>query len=280
MIPLPAFHSIPKPVYGLLRIGRTTLLWLAEPFDLLRRHLAGRSDLPPLWLRRHVGSRWGFERAAREMARVIEKLQVVKEGDHVLDVGCGTGVMAKQLVGWIGPGGGYLGFDVHRGAIRWCQKRFGSDPRFRFELAHIASPYGASRGASPLTYRFPMADGEAQFILAKSVFTHLLEPETRHYLAEIQRTLHPGRAALITAFLFERDGETGLGRIPFFPFADGSSSVRWRFKARPHAAVAFERSHFVAMVEDAGLRVQWLCPGFWPGREGTPRGQDILLLGH
>ncbi len=37
-----------------------------------------------------------------------------------------------------------------------------------------------------------MTDESAGLILAKSVFTHLLEQDVRHYLREIRRTLQPG----------------------------------------------------------------------------------------
>jgi hypothetical protein len=124
-----------------------------------------------------------------------------------------------------------------------------------------------------------MEDGRAGFILAKSVFTHLLEPEVHHYLREIRRTLMPGRGAVLTAFLFDRLAPQAATARRAFPFADSSGNVRWRSRLRPTAAVAYDRTYFESLVAAAGIRVQWLSPGYFPGR---PRltGQDIVLLGH
>jgi hypothetical protein len=54
--------------------------------------------------------------------------------------------------------------------------------------------------------------------------------------------------------------------------------MRWRVRARPTAAVAYERSGFEGLVRAAGLRVQWMSPGYFPGSERVT-GQDTLLLG-
>jgi hypothetical protein len=55
--------------------------------------------------------------------------------------------------------------------------------------------------------------------------------------------------------------------------------VRYRSRRRPTAAVAYSRGELEALIQSAGLRVQWLRPGYYPG--GSPiTGQDTLLLGH
>jgi len=186
--------------------------------------------------------------------------------------------MAFEFQRMLGPLGRYVGFDVNRPAIEWCRVAFGSDPRFTFGLAEVSSPYGD--GGRPVPYRFPMTDGEAGLVLAKSVFTHLLEPDTRHYLREIRRTLRPGRTAVITAFLFGKGSRTDRGTSPIFGFGDDRGLVKWRWKARPESAVAYERDHFTEMIAEAGLRLQWLCQGFWPGNSTHFTGQDILLVSH
>jgi SAM-dependent methyltransferase len=196
----------------------------------------------------------------------------------VLDVGCGPAAMAPHLGRLIGARGRYAGFDVHAPSIAWARRRFEGDPRFRFELAALASPYGGG-GAAVDQYRFPVEDAACDFVLAKSVFTHLLEPEARRYLSEIRRALAPGRAAMVTAFLFEPGSLTGSGRSRLFPCADESGSVRFRSHARPRSAVAYERALFLSMLASAGLRVEHEIPGFYPGDADPPTGQDVLVLG-
>ena len=184
--------------------------------------------------------------------------------------------MAFELQDLLSVEGRYVGFDVDRDAIRWCRKVFRSDARFRFEIAQMSSPDNG--GVARRRYEFPVPTRGADFILAKSVFTHLLEPTARSYLQETRRALAPGRKALVTAFLFARGSRTDRGASPIFAFGDDRGLVRWRWKARPESAVAYEREHFLGLVSEAGLRVEWLCQGFWPGDATRYTGQDILIL--
>ncbi len=261
-----------------LRLGRSLVFRLAAPFERLVNAASRRGEIPPLDLRRHSGPVASFESSAREFDAWIEKLQLFREGDHVLDVGCGPGAMALRFSrrAWHGT---YVGFDVHEPSLAWCREHFAADPRFSFVLADLASPYGDPAGRPVSDYRFPIDDGQVQLVIGKSVFTHLLEPDARHYLVEIARVLERGRAGLITAFLFDPASRTGRGRSPFFPVAGTDRSIRFRRRDRPESAVAYEESRFAAMVEDAGLRILWSCRGFFPGEDARPRGQDILLLG-
>ncbi len=258
-----------------LRTARTGALRLAGPFDRLWLLATGRAHLPPLWLRRHTGAVSEFERAARETAAFLDGLGLFAGARCILDVGCGAGAMVDEIDRRLPADGRYVGLDVHAPSIRWCRRRWADNPRFSFDLAAIASPYGSARGAPTASYRFPLGDGQADLVLAKSVFTHLLEADARHYLAETRRVLRPGRAAVVTTFLF--DSKDPAVRQAF-PSAAGDG-LRVRSRARPTAAVAWDKSRFVRLVEEAGLRLQWHSPGYYPGREYLT-AQDVLLLGH
>jgi SAM-dependent methyltransferase len=258
--------------------ARTLAYRLAGPFESAWRRASGRPPLPPLWLRRHTGPVGRFESAARATGEFLDGLGLVGPTDRVLDIGCGAGAMVPEFARRLGPEGRYVGFDVHAPSILWCRKHYGRDPRFAFELARSASAYGSSSGPAATGFRFPLDDATADFVLAKSVFTHLLAPEASHYLSETRRVLRPGQAAIVTAFLFDESG-SGLTHVHrAFPFGDADGLVRWRLRARPTAAVAYARSAFERIVGEAGLRVQWMSPGYFPGG-GPVSGQDTLLLG-
>jgi SAM-dependent methyltransferase len=215
------------------------------------------------------------------MVGLLEELGLLPppEPGTVMDAGCGAGAMAAALAGRLGETGRYVGFDVHGPSIRWCRRRFASDPRLRFEIAAVASPYGSSRGAPAAGYRFPIEDGGATLVLAKSLFTHLTPDDAAPYLREIRRSLRPGSPALVTAFLFDPSDPAMAGVRREFPYPDTDGVVRFKSRLRPTAAVAYSRDAFETLIERAGLRVQWLRPGYYPG--GSPvTGQDTLLLGH
>jgi SAM-dependent methyltransferase len=198
---------------------------------------------------------------------------LIYPGDLIVDIGCGVGSMALELERALPPDCRYLGFDVHGPSIEWCRSRFAKDPRFRFEHAEISTPYSSSRGPSATEFRFPVADGSAGLVFAKSVFTHLLEPEVRQYLAEIRRVLAVNRTAAISTFLFRRGSE-----VPAFPTSGPGEHVRYRSRSHPHAAVAYDREFFERLAIDAGFRVDYIETGFWPGEDTRPRGQDFVFL--
>jgi len=263
----------PMFVVQSLRLARTAALWLLEPLDRLHRRLTfapDRGPVPPLWIRRHSGPIWAFERAAGEMSATIVALGLLREDDTVLDVGCGCGSMALEFQRLLGPRGNYVGFDVHRPSIRWCQNHFAADQRFRFNLAAVHTAWSRS-GTDPAEYRFPMDDAAADHILAKSIFTHLLEREAQHYLRQTRRVLRKGRAAIVTLFLLD-DGAAS----PTFPY--GGPDVWWSVRSRPEAAVAYRRGHFLKMVAEADLTVDTAVDGYWSGRRLAPHFQDILIV--
>jgi SAM-dependent methyltransferase len=262
-----------------LRRGRNAAYRLASPVDGLWRRLAGRAELPPLWLRRHTGAVARFESAARDTAEFLDGLGLVEPGHRVLDIGCGAGAMVAEFSRRLGPEGRYVGFDVHAPSIRWCRRRYAADPRFTFEVAEVASAYGSRSGPPTTSYRFPVETAQADLVLAKSVFTHLLPEDAAHYLGEIRRTLRPGRAAVVTAFLFDAAGPALESVRRAFPWEDRGGLVRWRLRSRPAAAVAYARPFFEGLLADAGLRLQWMSQGYYPGADRLD-GQDRLLLGH
>ena len=271
----------PRPLLHLLRLTRIGALALLGPLDWVHRRITSAIDrgrVPPMWLRRHSGPIWAFDRAAGEIAATIAVLNLLQDDAAVLDVGCGCGSMAVEFQRMLGRSGTYVGFDVHGPSIRWCKKRFATDSRFRFELAVLSTAWsdGPNRAVE---YRFPLNDGSAGFVLVKSVFTHLLERESQRYLREIRRVLQPGGAALLTAFLLEEGGVVPQAfRPPELTFPYGAHPLWWRVKSRPVAAVAYEKTYFLGMVEAANLRVERLIRGSWSGRGPSPNLQDIIIV--
>ena len=259
-----------------LRAGRELAYRLAGPADALWRRLRGRPAVPPLWLRRHTGAVASFESSARDAVAFLDGLGLLAAGHRILDVGCGAGALVPELARRLGPDGAYVGFDVHVPSIRWCRRAFASDARFRFEVADVASPYGRPQGPPALRYRFPAEDASCDLVIAKSVFTHLLPAEAAHYLSETRRVLKPGSTGVLTAFLFDPERPDGPRRA--FPHAEPGGLVRFRLRSRPTAAVAYARPLFETILAEAGLRLAWLSPGYYPGSE-TIGGQDTLLVG-
>jgi SAM-dependent methyltransferase len=195
----------------------------------------------------------------------------------VLDVGCGTGVLIPDVLRALGPGGRYIGFDVHAPSIGWARRRYDHDARVRLSVAEINTPYSPHYKLRASEYRFPVPDASVQRVVSKSVFTHLLEPEAAHYLAEIARILAPDGLAVVSTLLL---GIAERPRLtpPALAFDHAVGRARVVREESPVAAVAYPCTVFTELVEHAGLRVVSRDLGWWFGGGSAPNYQDLLIL--
>jgi SAM-dependent methyltransferase len=212
------------------------------------------------------------------MAHFVE-LAALQPGERVLDVGCGIGRMARPLSGYLSSDGSYDGFDVNRDGIAWCRRRYRRHPNFRFEVADLFNArYNPRGGRRADEYRFPYEDASFDFVLATSVFTHLLEADAANYLAECARVLAPGGRLFATFFLLNdtsraliRDERSGLR------FTDVDERVAILDEALPEEAVAYDDEWVFEALRANGLELSGLHPGSWSGREEFVSFQDIVI---
>lgn len=129
----------------------------------------------------------------------------------VLDLGCGCGKLARFL--HLNPRLRYIGVDIFQPGILWCRRAFaGSADRFRFEhFDGYSATYNPDGRLKVTDYALPAADGSVDVLVASSLFTHLLETDAVHYLAEIARVLKPGGQALISIHDQVAPGQTWSG---------------------------------------------------------------------
>ena len=113
----------------------------------------------------------------------ILKRHGLQAGHSVIDLGCGSGRLAKQL-GLAFPKLRYHGIDVVPELLSYAATK--SPQHFRFSLnENIAIP-------SP--------DDSVDFVTAFSVFTHLFHEESYCYLLDAKRAIKPG-GKIIFSFL-------------------------------------------------------------------------------
>lgn len=204
--------------------------------------------IPPKRLQRY--GRGDFVAAGDAHLGQLLDLAGLQPGHRVLDVGCGTGRMARPLAGYLDPArGSYEGFDLDREAIGWCRRAYRRrHPNARFLRGDLFHPRLHPGGAhTAAEYRFPYEDGSFDLVVATSIFPHLLESETAHYLSEIGRVLAPGGRLFAT-----------------FSFLEADQHVAVVSEDLPDEAVAYDRDWLQAR---APGRIE-LHPGAWRGGDG------------
>jgi SAM-dependent methyltransferase len=107
----------------------------------------------------------------------------LQPGQHVIDVGCGSGRLAFPLSSYLT--GKYSGFDVVADLVEYARTKV-ARPDWRFEtIDHIG---------------IPEPDGRADMVCFFSVLTHLLHEQSYWYLEEAKRVLKPG-GRIVASFL-------------------------------------------------------------------------------
>jgi SAM-dependent methyltransferase len=192
-----------------------------DPFD------DGRPMPPPELMVAVAGTpdgRW-FSEQGRRHAEMFAGLAArhgrdPRAGASVLDFGCGCGRIARWLAPEVIAGGGaFHGSDLNPRLVAWCGK-------------NLPGRYTRNRLAPPL----PLADGAFDVVYAHSVLTHLREPMTVRWLAEVARVLRPRGVALMT--FHDRDYAEGLA----------PPEVRARLEAEPYVVLndALQGSNYLS----------------------------------
>ena len=272
-----------RKAINLLRSGRHLALLALSPLDYFSRLLNDKKDLPPLHLRRYVGPLESFESSGTEFMDHLRVLAELQPDERVLDVGCGCGQMALHLEKYLDENGSYVGVDIDRPSIRWCQKNIGAR-RSNFQFAHIDvrnlayNPHGTH---SAETYQFPFDEHSFDLILLKSVFTHMRPPEVSNYLREVSRLLRSNGRCLATFFLLnEEQAMLALQGANNVEFKYGEGVWRYRLEQSPESAVAYDESYVMDLLKENRLVLRTpIYYGRWTGRKDGLSYQDILLLG-
>lgn len=205
-----------------------------------------------------------------------------------VDLGCGIGRDAFQLFEFLSPLGRYVGVDVTRDSIAWCQRNITPQhPNFSFHhvdaFNELYNPFGRQR---TMDFRLPVADASVDRIALASVFTHLLEDEVVHHMSEFRRVLKPDGLVHASFFLHSaealaaaRDSGTTSWKATF-EHAQGNG-VSANDPVYPRGAVSYTHEAMQRMMKSAGLvSDRPYVKGSWSGLHGdaAEEGQDAVIL--
>jgi SAM-dependent methyltransferase len=186
-----------------------------------------------------------FDELGEEQMHLLQHFGLTA-GDALVDVGCGSGRLARALGTEYGDRISYVGTDVVEELL--AHARTVAPPSYRFELN------------TDLT--IPAADASCDFIVYFSVVTHLLHEESFRYLRDAVRALKPD-GTLVVTFL-----ESGRHWSIFERVVD-----IYDLPVREPLVMFIERPMLEVWADKLGLEIEQIV-------SFDPPGQSIAVLRH
>lgn len=276
------YRSLPPPV---ARLGQRSVAVARSIRDQpLKHRVFGEKAcfVPPLHLMED-GAR-DFVEFKQNGLDAFQRFVAVglKPTDRILDIGSGVGRKILPLFEYLTTGS-YEGIDPVAKHVRWCRKRITPRyPRFRFQQVDVWSKlYNPSGKIRPCEYRFPFADGEFDFVIMGSVFTHMFPRDMDHYAAEIGRVLTAGGRGWITFFLLNKESIESIAaghssQNLVYDVEEGSRADNPR---RFETAVGHREQGVLAMFGRHNIQAEIVEYGSWCGRP-VNYYQDIVKIKH
>jgi len=233
-------------------------------------------NLPPAHLRARVGvgNRIVFNQSSHISAGEKFWVNNLLEGfcsrsSNIVEIGCGCGRILRPLFESAKYQGRYIGIDVDREMLEWCEKHYKKEGFSYIKSPHDSTAYGvgatSDRGypATSGFWKVPIADNTIDFVFSTSLFTHLLEAELANYVRESYRVLKEG------CYM----------KMGFFSYDSVEKGERWTFLHRmgdayvensriPQAAVAYADQTLLRYCFEAGFR---------ESRIDSTTGQSLLI---
>jgi SAM-dependent methyltransferase len=187
-----------------------------------------------------------FLASARADADRLVRLCGLTPESRVVDIGCGPGRLPIGILDRIGGVEDYLGIDVDRTSVEWCEKYIAAKhPAFRFHHLDIQnSRYNPDGARIDEGLRFPVQDDGADIVYLYSVFSHMVERDVRIYLKEIRRVLAPDGVVFFTSFV-EED-------VPDMSVNPAQYRQEWE---GPLHCVRYDKSFLESLLEECGFRM-------------------------
>lgn len=220
-----------------------------------------------------------FDRIGAQFARIIVEHARLRKDHHLLDIGCGTGRVAKPLIGLL-EDGRYNGFDVNPKFINYCIENY-KTRRAIFQCCDIQhEEFNRGGIIDPSTFEFPYPDKSFHIVIAIAVFNHFYASWVFQYIREIARVLKPGGVFIGTMQLLNRQSIEYISTRTVQPYLfPVRTSESWHdFEQRPLWNVAHPEEEIRRVFIKSNLMIQEpIRYGLWCGSPIALDGPDVIM---
>lgn len=136
-----------------------------------------------------------------QRCQVLRALEL-REGERVLDIGSGPGLLAYDMAASVGPGGRACGIDVSAEMLAMSRRRCAEQPWTEFEIADATN--------------LPYPDGSFDAAVSIQVYEYVADIPTA--LAELYRVTRPGGRAVVMdtdygSLVIHTENEARMARV-------------------------------------------------------------------
>lgn len=254
---------------------------------LIRKHNFRGYEIPVDLMLLTGGGPETFEAISDGHMANLKRHLEVDSGETIVEIGCGIGRDAIPLADIIGPTGKYLGVDIIKPSIDWCNQNITArNKNFHFLHYDVRDQLHNMTGTTLTSeIRLPIEDGTVDKIILQSVFTHMFPPDIKHYLKEFKRILKQDGLCYVTVFLYNNEILDSARKTNLTPFNlrfeyELIEGVRLNDPAYPTGAVAYTESFINTLLLETGMQMaRDPLKGSWSGYySDADDGQDVLIL--
>lgn len=218
-----------------------------------------------------------FDKIGQQFLQFFIDHARLSKKSKVLDVGCGTGRIAKALDGFL-EGGKYTGLDANKRFIDYCESTY---KRFKFDHCDVQhDEYNPDGTIQADKFEFPYENGSFDFVCAIALFNHIRFDSAANYIREMSRVLKPQGTFFATFILLNQRSMQAVDKKPEHPFKfDKREHDGWHeYTNRPFWNIALpEMAIRRAFVGNRMMIKDPIRYGEWCGSAAAITGHDVVI---